>query len=81
MMVDVTNLNLEHQMDIEMSRKSFAYFFEHILNWQMTNHQREWLELMETTNRTVVICSRGHGKSVCTHGLFGIYASNLPLMK
>lgn len=65
--MNIENLNLEHQMDIEMSKKSFSYFFEHILNWQMTTHQREWLDLMDSTNRTVVICSRGHGKSVFMH--------------
>ena len=54
-------------MDLELSKNSFAYFFEHMLDWQMAGHQLEWLELMETTNRTVIVCSRGHGKSVFMH--------------
>lgn len=47
-----------------MSRNSFPYFFEHILGFQMTDHQAEWKELMDDTKRTVIMCSRGHGKSV-----------------
>lgn len=47
-----------------MSRNSFPYFFEHVLGFQMTNHQAEWKELMDDTKRTVIMCSRGHGKSV-----------------
>lgn len=51
-------------MDMNMSRNSFPYFFEHVLGFQMTNHQAEWKELMDDTKRTVIMCSRGHGKSV-----------------
>lgn len=51
-------------MDMNMSRNSFPYFFEHILGFQMTDHQAEWKELMDDTKRTVIMCSRGHGKSV-----------------
>lgn len=47
-----------------MSRNSFPYFFEHVLDFQMTNHQAEWKGLMDDTKRTVIMCSRGHGKSV-----------------
>lgn len=47
-----------------MSRNSFPYFFQYVLGFQMTNHQTEWKELMEETKRTVIMCSRGHGKSV-----------------
>jgi hypothetical protein len=62
--LDINSLNLEHQMDMNMSRNSFPYFFEHVLGFQMTNHQAEWKELMDDTKRTVIMCSRGHGKSV-----------------
>ena len=54
-------------MDLELSRNSFAYFFEYVLKYQMTNHQLEWLDLMKDSNRNVIICSRGHGKSVFMH--------------
>lgn len=62
--MNINKLNLEHQMDMNMSRNSFPYFFEHILGFQMTDHQAEWKELMDDTKRTVIMCSRGHGKSV-----------------
>lgn len=62
--MDINSLNFEHQMDMNMSRNSFPYFFEHVLGFQMTNHQAEWKELMDDTKRTVIMCSRGHGKSV-----------------
>lgn len=65
--MEINKLNLEHQMDLELSRNSFAYFFEYVLKYQMTNHQLEWLDLMKDSNRNVIICSRGHGKSVFMH--------------
>tara|TARA_R110001592_G_scaffold64636_6_gene198557 strand:+ start:2389 stop:3813 length:1425 start_codon:yes stop_codon:yes gene_type:complete len=66
-MDDIENLNLEKQMDMEISKNSFPYFFEHVLGWDFAAHQQEWLELMGDTQRTVIICSRGHGKSVFMH--------------
>jgi len=30
-------------------------------------YQQEWLELMNDTQRTVIVCSRDHGKSVFMH--------------
>ncbi len=54
-------------MDLTLSQQSFAYFFEHVLGFQMTSHQLEWLSLMDESNRNVIICSRGHGKSVFMH--------------
>jgi len=59
--------NFEHQMDMELSKNSFPYFFQNVLGWEFAKHQEEWLELMETTQRSVIICSRGHGKSVFMH--------------
>jgi hypothetical protein len=66
-MSDITGLNLERQMDLELSKNSFPYFFENVLGWDFASHQQEWLELMGQTQRTVIICSRGHGKSVFMH--------------
>jgi hypothetical protein len=65
--MEITQFNLEHQMDLTLSQQSFAYFFEHVLGFQMTSHQLEWLSLMDESNRNVIICSRGHGKSVFMH--------------
>jgi len=65
--MEIQGFNLEHQMDMELSKTSFPYFFEHVLGWDFAAHQQEWLELMNETQRTVIICSRGHGKSVFMH--------------
>ena len=60
-------LDFETQMDLEMSRSSFPYFFQNILKLEFTNFHAEWLETMNSTDRTVIICSRDHGKSVFMH--------------
>jgi len=65
--MDIEALNFEHQMDMELSKNSFPYFFQNVLGWEFAKHQEEWLELMGDTQRTVIICSRGHGKSVFMH--------------
>ena len=65
--MELEEFNFEHQMDMELSKNSFSYFFQNVLGWEFAKHQEEWLELMETTQRTVIICSRGHGKSVFMH--------------
>ena len=54
-------------MDLQLSKNSFAYFFTEVLGYQLTEYMSEWLELTQTTNRTVIMCSRGHGKSVFMH--------------
>ena len=65
--MEIEAFNLEHQMDMELSKASFPYFFQHVLGWEFAKHQEEWLELMNSTQRTVIVCSRGHGKSVFMH--------------
>jgi len=65
--MDLDTFNFEHQMDMEISKTSFPYFFENVLGWEFAKHQEEWHELMNSTQRTVIICSRGHGKSVFMH--------------
>ena len=65
--MELDALNLEHEMDMKLSKKSFPYFFQNVLGLDFASHQREWHELMNQTQRTVIICSRGHGKSVFMH--------------
>lgn len=60
-------LDFETQMDLEISKTSFPYFFQNVLGFDFTSFHEEWLELMNTTDRTVIICSRDHGKSVFMH--------------
>ena len=59
--------NLEHQMDMELSKNSFPYFFQHVLGFDFPSYIQEWYGLMNDTQRTVIICSRDHGKSVFMH--------------
>jgi len=65
--MELDEFNFEHQMDMELSKNSFPYFFQNVLGWEFAKHQEEWLELMGDTQRSVIICSRGHGKSVFMH--------------
>ena len=65
--MELDTFNFEHQMDMELSKNSFPYFFQQVLGLEFANHQQEWHELMNDTQRTVIICSRGHGKSVFMH--------------
>ena len=59
--------NFEHQMDMELSKNSFPYFFQNVLGFDFPSYIQEWHELMHSTQRTVIICSRDHGKSVFMH--------------
>jgi len=66
-MPDAEEFNLEHQMDMELSKNSFPYFFQHVLGFDFPSYIQEWNELMDSTQRTVIVCSRDHGKSVFMH--------------
>ena len=61
------DLDFSIQMDLEMSKSSFPYFFQQVLGFEYTSFHEEWLELIQSTDRTVIICSRDHGKSVFMH--------------
>ena len=65
--MEMEELNLEHQMDMELSKNSFPYFFQHVLGFDFPSYIQEWYGLMNETQRTVIICSRDHGKSVFMH--------------
>lgn len=65
--MDIESLNFEHQMDMELSKNSFPYFFQNVLGFQFTHYMEEWHDLLNKTNRNVIVCSRGHGKSVFMH--------------
>ena len=54
-------------MDMAASKGNFEYFFTKVLGYEMAPFHREWLERVNTTKRTVTICSRDHGKSVFFH--------------
>jgi hypothetical protein len=65
--MEMEEFNLEHQMDMELSKNSFPYFFQHVLGFDFPSYIQEWYGLMNETQRTVIICSRDHGKSVFMH--------------
>ncbi len=57
-------LNLASQVDWEMGRRSFKYFFEDICKFQLADFHQEWYDAAENNNKVCVIASRDHGKSV-----------------
>jgi len=65
--VEINELDFVTQMDMELSKTSFPYFFQNVLGLLYPEYMHEWLESMQTTDRTVIICSRDHGKSVFMH--------------
>ena len=65
--MEIGELNFAHQMDMELSKQSFPYFFQNVLGMMYPDYMAEWLETMEKTDRTVIVCSRDHGKSVFMH--------------
>jgi hypothetical protein len=65
--LEINELDFTHRMDMELSKHSFPYFFQNVLGMMYPKYMEEWLQSMETTDRTVIICSRDHGKSVFMH--------------
>jgi len=65
--MEVSGIDFMSDMDMELSKNSFPYFFKNVLGWDFAEHQEEWFDLMNKTQRSVIICSRGHGKSVFMH--------------
>jgi len=56
--------NLIHDMDTQMSKKSFAYFFTEILEFELSAHHEDWLKGLNEHRYYCVKASRDHGKSV-----------------
>ena len=66
-MSDMEGLDFVSEMDMEISKTSFPYFFQNVLGMMFPKYMEEWLETMHGTDRTVIVCSRDHGKSVFMH--------------
>ena len=66
-MVELEGMDFMSEMDMEISKTSFPYFFQNVLGLLFPKYMEEWLETMSSTDRTVIICSRDHGKSVFMH--------------
>jgi len=56
--------NLVHEMDLEMCKKSFRYFFTDILGFDFSDHHQQWEEGLKGNKWYCVKASRDHGKSV-----------------
>ena len=65
--MEMDGLNFAHQMDMELSKNSFPYFFQNVCEMMYPEYMQEWLDTMQKTDRTVIVCSRDHGKSVFMH--------------
>ncbi len=65
--MEMEEFNFEHEMDMRLSKNSFPYFFQNVLGFDFPSYIQEWYQLMNETQRTVIICSRDHGKSVFMH--------------
>jgi len=55
---------LVKDMDIQMSKKSFEYFFTEILGFEFSDHHKQWLDGLNGHRYYCVKASRDHGKSV-----------------
>ena len=66
-MSEALELNFTHEMDMALSKDSFPYFFQNVLEMMYPEYMQEWLDTMNSTDRTVIVCSRDHGKSVFMH--------------
>jgi len=55
---------LVKDMDIQMSKKSFEYFFTEILGFEFSDHHQQWLDGLNGHRYYCVKASRDHGKSV-----------------
>jgi hypothetical protein len=51
------------QIDYEVAKRDFKFFFEEILGFQLSHHHEEWFNDLETSRRYCVKAARDHGKS------------------
>ena len=65
--MEVEQLDFVSNMDMELSKASFPYFFQNVLGNMFPEYMQEWLDTIQNTDRTVIVCSRDHGKSVFMH--------------
>ena len=69
-MSDESISSLVKDIDWEMSKKSFSYFFQDILGFDFSEHHQKWEKGLNENRYYVVKASRDHGKST----LFMSYA-------
>ena len=54
---------LVNDLDTQMSKKSFEYFFTEILGFEFSDHHKQWLDGLNGHRYYCVKASRDHGKS------------------
>ena len=57
------NAELVDEIDYEMSKRSFKFFFEEIMEFQLSHHHADWVNNLDSHNRYCVKAARDHGKS------------------
>ena len=55
---------LVNDLDTQMSKKSFEYFFTEMLGFEFSDHHKQWLDGLNGHRYYCVKASRDHGKSV-----------------
>ena len=50
-------LEIIEDIDWEMAKKDFKFFFEEILGWQLADHHAKWFHNLSTHNRYCVKAS------------------------
>ena len=61
-MPDESISKLVGDIDWEMSKKSFPYFFQDILGFDFSEHHQQWEKGLNENRYYVVKASRAHGK-------------------
>ena len=62
MKVEIDQLDFASEMDMEISKSSFPYFFQNVLGYDYTAFHEEWLELMhDTFPKITEIWAEAHG--------------------
>ena len=59
------SLSLEaiEEIDFEVAKRDFKFFFEEILGFQLSWHHEQWFNNLESRKRYCVKAARDHGKS------------------
>ena len=57
------SLDTVEEIDYEVAKRDFKFFFEDILGFQLSHHHEEWYNNLESQRRYCVKAARDHGKS------------------
>ena len=57
------SLDTVEEIDYEVAKRDFKFFFEDILGFQLSHHHEKWFDNLESQRRYCVKAARDHGKS------------------